>query len=66
MGFSISAAGSKLGATLAPFVASLRPRWAASLVFATLPMIAALVCLLLPETKGQRLRDTVEEEEDSS
>ncbi|PZC71534.1 hypothetical protein B5X24_HaOG213178 [Helicoverpa armigera] len=61
MGFSLSSSGSKLGAMVAPFLASIQPRWIASLIFAILPFIAAAICLLLPETKGRKLRDTVDE-----
>ncbi|CAB3239596.1 unnamed protein product [Arctia plantaginis] len=60
MGFSISAAGSKFGATVAPFVATLKPQWIASTIFAILPIMAAVICFLLPETKGKKLSDTVE------
>lgn len=61
MGFSLSSSSSKLGAMLAPFVANLQPLWIPSLIFAVLPFIAAVICLLLPETKGRKLRDTVDE-----
>lgn len=66
MGFSISAAGSKLGATVAPFVATLKPQWIASIIFATLPIIAAVICVLLPETKGKKLSDTIEKVSEKS
>lgn len=61
MGFSLSSSSSKIGAMLAPFLATLQPRWVPSLIFAVLPFIAAVICLLLPETKGRKLRDTVDE-----
>ena len=61
MGFSLSSSSSKIGAMVAPFLATLQPRWVASLIFAVLPFIAAVICLLLPETKGRKLRDTVDE-----
>lgn len=46
---------------LAPFVANLQSRWISSLIFTALPFIAAVICLLLPETKERKLRDTVGE-----
>lgn len=61
MGFSLSSAGSKLGAMVAPFVVNLKPRWVASSIFAVLPFLAVLFCLILPETKGRKLKDTVDE-----
>ncbi|KAJ8733088.1 hypothetical protein PYW08_001386 [Mythimna loreyi] len=60
MGFSLSSSSSKFGAMIAPFVANIHPRWISSLIFAVLPFIAAVICLLLPETKGRKLRDTVD------
>lgn len=61
MGFSLSSSGSKIGAMVAPFVANLNSTWIASLIFAVLPFVAVAICILLPETKGSKLRDTVDE-----
>ncbi|CAG4930742.1 unnamed protein product [Colias eurytheme] len=55
----------RLGAMIAPFVAALRPhgKWCAPVAFGILPLIAALLCLLLPETKDCELMMTIEEGE---
>ncbi|XP_072939670.1 solute carrier family 22 member 3-like [Epargyreus clarus] len=60
MGYGMSSGGAKIGAMIAPFIANLTPRWMPSLLFGIAPFIAALCCLLLPETKGQNLKDTLE------
>lgn len=57
MAFGICTAGGKIGATIAPFVATLSPFWVPSLIFAALPILAACICFILPETKGQKFLD---------
>ncbi|CAK1555150.1 unnamed protein product [Leptosia nina] len=56
----------RLGAMVAPFAAALRPfgPWCAPLAFSFLPLIAALLCLFLPETKNCDLLMTLQEGED--
>ncbi|CAH0605681.1 unnamed protein product [Chrysodeixis includens] len=61
MGFSLSSSGSKIGAMVAPFVANMNSTWIASVIFAVLPVMAVAICTFLPETKGSKLRDTVDE-----
>ncbi|XP_030027819.2 organic cation transporter protein-like [Manduca sexta] len=55
----------RIGAMIAPFVADLRPygQWCAPVAFGVLPLLAALFCLLLPETKDCELMMTIEEGE---
>lgn len=55
----------RLGAMIAPFAAGLRPhgKWCAPIAFGVMPLIAALLCLLLPETKNCELLTTLEEAE---
>lgn len=57
MAFGLGTAGAKVGAIVAPFVATLSPHWIPSIIFATLPVIAACICFVLPETKGKKLQD---------
>ncbi|KOB67323.1 Organic cation transporter [Operophtera brumata] len=61
----ISSMMARLGAMVAPFMAGLRPygQWCAPVGFGVMPMIAACLCLLLPETKGCELMMTIEEGE---
>ncbi|XP_075975241.1 organic cation transporter protein-like [Anticarsia gemmatalis] len=56
----------RLGAMLAPFIADLRKygQWCAPVAFAIFPIAAALLCILLPETKDCELLMTIEEGED--
>lgn len=60
MGFGISSSGAKFGAMIAPFVVHLRPHWIPSLAFTVVTFVAAAISLTLPETKGTRLKDTVD------
>lgn len=55
----------RLGAMIAPFAAGLRPygKWCAPVAFGIFPMIAGLLCVLLPETKDSELMSTIEEAE---
>lgn len=55
----------RVGAMVAPFVAGLRPygKWCAPVAFGIFPLLAALLCLLLPETKDCELLMTLEEGE---
>ncbi|XP_063534941.1 organic cation transporter protein-like [Cydia strobilella] len=61
----ISSMMARLGAMIAPFVCNLRmfDKWAAPVAFGVLPLIAAVLCLLLPETKNCELLTTIEEGE---
>lgn len=60
MAYGLSSAGAKIGAMAAPFVALLSPQWIPSLVFAVVPILAVIFCAVLPESKGNHLKDSVE------
>ncbi|XP_068617439.1 organic cation transporter protein-like [Battus philenor] len=61
----ISSMMARVGSMIAPFVAGLRPhgKWCAPVAFGIFPLISALLCLLLPETKYCELPMTLEEGE---
>lgn len=59
MAFGLGLAGSIMAAMTTSFIAGLTPEWIAALTSAILPFIASGVCLLLPETKGKHVKDTV-------
>ncbi|XP_075972072.1 solute carrier family 22 member 13-like isoform X2 [Anticarsia gemmatalis] len=59
MAFGLSSAGAKIGAMVAPFIATINPHWIPSVVFAVLPFVASIFCVLLPETKGKKLPDMI-------
>lgn len=57
----------RFGAMIAPFVAAFRPhgQWCAPVAFGIFPLIAAILCLWLPETKDCELMMTIEEAEEA-
>ncbi|XP_013184517.1 solute carrier family 22 member 15 [Amyelois transitella] len=59
MGFAVSSAGAKLGAMIAPFIVNVKPHWVSSVIFSLYPLFCAGFSLLLPETKGLTLKDTI-------
>lgn len=61
MAMGASSTGSRMGSMLAPFVAglSVTATWLPSIVFALAPLIAAMACYCLPETRGKKLADYV-------
>ncbi|CAH0586905.1 unnamed protein product [Chrysodeixis includens] len=63
VGFSSMSA--RIGSMVAPFVVETRDKglWMPPVLFAVMPLIAAGVTLLLPETKGCELTTTIEEGE---
>lgn len=63
LGFSSMCA--RIGSMVAPFVVETRDKalWMPPVLFAVMPLIAACVTLLLPETKGCELTTTIEEGE---
>ncbi|XP_073955126.1 organic cation transporter protein-like [Choristoneura fumiferana] len=63
LGFSSMMA--RVGSMIAPFVVALKPhgQWCAPVLFGVLPLISAVLCLMLPETKDIRLMTTLEEGE---
>ncbi|KAJ2951120.1 hypothetical protein O0L34_g5508 [Tuta absoluta] len=56
----------RMGAMIAPFVATLRPygKWCAPVAFGVFPLITAFLLTWLPETKGCELLMTLEEAEE--
>ncbi|XP_026739256.1 solute carrier family 22 member 12-like [Trichoplusia ni] len=61
MAMGASSTISRVGSMLAPYVAGLTgvAAWLPPAAFAVVPVLGALTCLLLPETKGQKLTDHV-------
>ncbi|XP_023940654.2 solute carrier family 22 member 13 isoform X2 [Bicyclus anynana] len=60
MSFGIVSAAGKVGSMIAPFIANMSPKWVPSLIFSVLSVVAVGFCLLLPETKGKNLKDTID------
>lgn len=65
IGVGTSSMSARVGSMLAPFVASLAPveAWLPPIIFGSIPLIGALLCLKLPETLNCELPDTIEEAE---
>lgn len=61
----VSSMMARVGSMVAPFVVGLNDvgRWMPPIAFGVMPILAALLCLLLPETKGCELMTTIEEGE---
>ncbi|XP_047531434.1 organic cation transporter protein-like [Vanessa atalanta] len=59
----ISSMMARFGSMIAPFVANFRiyGKWCAPVAFGVPPMIAAVLCIFLPETKGTELLMSIEE-----
>ncbi|XP_050348848.1 organic cation transporter protein-like [Nymphalis io] len=59
----ISSMMARFGSMIAPFVADFRiyGKWCAPVAFGVPPMIAAVLCIFLPETKGTDLVMSIEE-----
>ncbi|KAL0882692.1 hypothetical protein ABMA27_001115 [Loxostege sticticalis] len=60
MGVGMGCGGAKVGAMVAPFIANMRTHWMSSTILAVVPFVGAALCLLLPETKGKKMKDTVD------
>ncbi|XP_052740651.1 solute carrier family 22 member 13 [Bicyclus anynana] len=60
MSFGIVCAAGMVGAMIAPFIANMSPVWVPSLIFSLMSIVAVGFCLLLPETKGKNLKDTID------
>ncbi|XP_023940665.2 solute carrier family 22 member 13-like [Bicyclus anynana] len=60
MSLGIVSAAGKIGAMIAPFIANISPTWVPSLIFCLLSVLAVGVFFLLPETKGNNLKDTID------
>ncbi|XP_068633910.1 organic cation transporter protein-like isoform X2 [Battus philenor] len=64
-GVGLASTVARLGSMVAPFVATLRVSyfWLPPLAFGVVPLIGAGLCLLLPDTRGKKLPDTLQEGE---
>lgn len=53
----------RIGSMIAPFVSSLNMTvpWLPTVIFGLLPILTGLVVLLLPETKGRTLPDSMDD-----
>ncbi|XP_028171107.1 solute carrier family 22 member 3-like [Ostrinia furnacalis] len=60
MGIGVCCGGAKVGAMIAPFIANAHPHWIAETILTVIPFVGALLSLLLPETKGKEIKDTVD------
>lgn len=63
MGVGMSSTIGRIGSMLAPFIAALRVQafWIPPVVFTVAPVIGLVACWYLPETKGKKLADHLEE-----
>ncbi|KAL4719751.1 hypothetical protein ACJJTC_013311 [Scirpophaga incertulas] len=62
MAMGASSTAARVGSMIAPFIAGLhQAAWLPPLMFAIIPLIAAAVSFCLPETKGQKLKDRLDE-----
>lgn len=63
MALGASSMSSRVGSMLAPFVAGLGSAglWVPPAVFAVAPLVAAAACFCLPETKGVKMPDVLED-----
>lgn len=64
-GVGLSSTVARLGSMLAPFIATLAHTNLVipPLAFGIIPLLGACLCLTLPETRGRKLPDTLEEGE---
>ncbi|XP_004708741.1 solute carrier family 22 member 13 [Echinops telfairi] len=67
-GMGLVAIFSRIGGIITPLVILLEEYYAAlpMLIYGILPIIVGFLCVLLPETRGQTLRDTIEDLEQDS
>lgn len=65
MGVGLCSMCCRLGAIVAPYIASLKNIcwWLPPLIFGVIPLLGAALCLVLPETVDCKLPDTIEETE---
>lgn len=63
MAMGASSTVSRVGSALAPFVAGLKTEsiWLPPIIFGVAPLVAVAACWTLPETKGKKLTDTIDE-----
>ncbi|XP_046977702.1 organic cation transporter protein-like isoform X1 [Vanessa cardui] len=64
-GVGLSSTVARVGSMVAPFVATLAhtSAWLPPLAFGIVPLIGACLCIILPDTRGKKLPDTLEEGE---
>lgn len=64
-GVGLSSTMARVGSMVAPFVATLghTSAWLPPLVFGIVPLIGSCLCIILPNTRGRKLPDTLEEGE---
>lgn len=64
-GVGLASTVARLGSMLAPFVATLAHTsyWLPPLAFGIVPLVGAALCIVLPDTRGRKLPDTLEEGE---
>lgn len=65
-GVGLSSTVARVGSMVAPFVATLSHTSATlpPLTFGIVPLIGAALCIILPDTRGKKLPDTLEEGEE--
>lgn len=64
-GVGLASTVARIGSMIAPFVATLAHTspWLPPLIFGIVPLIGASLCIFLPDTRGKKLPDTLEEGE---
>lgn len=64
-GVGLSSTVARVGSMAAPFVATLSHTcaWLPPLIFGIVPLIGAALCIILPDTRGKKLPDTLEDGE---
>ncbi|KAM3964929.1 organic cation transporter protein [Aphomia sociella] len=64
-GVGLSSTVARIGSMVAPFVATLSHTspWLPPMAFGIVPLIGAGLCIILPDTRGKKLPDTLEEGE---
>ncbi|XP_045449762.1 organic cation transporter protein-like [Melitaea cinxia] len=64
-GVGLSSTVARVGSMVAPFVATLAhtSAWLPPLAFGVVPLIGSCLCIILPDTRGKKLPDTLEEGE---
>ncbi|CAK1555147.1 unnamed protein product [Leptosia nina] len=65
-GVGLSSTVARIGSMVAPFIATLghRSPWLPPILFGITPIVGACLCLILPDTRGKKLPDTLEEGEE--
>ncbi|XP_032522611.2 solute carrier family 22 member 6-A-like [Danaus plexippus] len=56
----------RIGSMIAPFISNLSETvpWMPTVIFGFAPLLGALICLMLPETKGTTLQDVIDSKEE--